>query len=172
MRKILGKKAQCDLAGDIPCRGCTGSLAGVLPRRGWWACWCGPCAHATHVCECAVRHRETGKWCTCWAEGDRVLGMTGTVDAPELHTQEPRGRTFRGLRAGKEWRVPQAGPAPQSSRCAAPSWGAGLRLQPYLLGGQQQLHSLLVLTMLQEEVGATGQEGGVRLFVQVLCHQL
>lgn len=55
---------------------------------------------------------------------------------------------------------------------AAPSWGAGLRLQPYLLGGQQQLHSLLVLTVLQEEVGATGQEGGVRLFVQVLCHQL
>ena len=26
--------------------------------------------------------------------------------------------------------------------------------------------------MLQEEVGATGQEGGIRLFIQVLCHQL
>lgn len=42
----------------------------------------------------------------------------------------------------------------------------------YLLGGQQQLHCLLVLTVLKEEVRAAGQQGRVRLLVQVLRDEL
>lgn len=83
----------------------------------------------------------------------------------------PRTRQeLRGMCAGKEQRVPQAGPAPQSALRSL--LGAGLRLQPYLLGGQQQLHSLLVLTVLQEESEQRARRSEVRLFVQVLCHQL
>lgn len=96
--------------------------------------------------------------------------MRGPADSPELHTQEPP--------AGLPWYVhweravslSQRGLHP--STAARPSWGAGPCLQPYLLGGQQQLHGLLALTVLQEEVRATGQEDGIRLFIQVLCHQL
>lgn len=50
--------------------------------------------------------------------------------------------------------------------------GGGTLQTPYLLGGQQQLHCLLILTVLKEEVRAAGQEGGVRLLVQVLRYEL
>lgn len=42
----------------------------------------------------------------------------------------------------------------------------------HLLGREQQLHCLLILSMFNEEPGTAGKQGRVRLFIEVLSNEL
>lgn len=61
----------------------------------------------------------------------------------------------------------------QEHTCCAPlPVHRGAEGSAHLLGREQQLHCLFILSMFNEEPGAAGEQGWVRLLIQVLSNEL